>query len=132
MALRSSRCSAGPTAATAASVTRKVDSPGNACFAGTNDCVGSDYGAAKSKSPSSVTPSRSPSATSSSTAARSATAAPANTAPSPTPAAAPTASTPGPVARLRAGRLPRPGVASRPISRMRVLRVDPLRDAWVQ
>ena len=82
-------------AVTAASVTRKVDSSGNVCFAGANYRVGS-------KLPAPPSPSRRrrrhrrdlASATSSSAATPSSTTAPANTAPSPTPAAAPTASTP--------------------------------------
>ena len=80
--------------ASSPSVTRKVDSSGNVCFAGANYRVGTPIGAARSKSPSSVTPSRSRSVSSSSAATGSSTTAPANTAPSPTPAADPTAPTP--------------------------------------
>ena len=49
-------------------MTRKVDTSGNVSFAGANYRVGTPTGAARSKSPSSVTPSRSRSVSSSSAA----------------------------------------------------------------
>jgi hypothetical protein len=68
--------------ATAESVTRKVDSSGSVCFAGAGYRVGSSP-PARSRSRSSVRPSRSRSAPSSSARTRYATTAPANTAHSP-------------------------------------------------
>jgi integrase len=79
--------------ATSVSVTRKVVSWGNVCFAATNYHVGAKYRRRQGQVASSVTPSRTRSAESSSAAIPFATTAPANTAPSPTPAADPTGST---------------------------------------
>ena len=89
--------------ATAASVTRKVDSSGNVCFAGTSYRPGPSTAAARSRWPWWATRWRSPSATSSSAPTKSATTAPESTAPWPTPAADPIASTPPKGLTCRAG-----------------------------
>jgi hypothetical protein len=55
---RGRRLPPAPKTVTAASVTRKVDSSGNVCFAGSNYRVGSSSGDARCRSPSLVTRSR--------------------------------------------------------------------------
>lgn len=79
---------------TAASVTRKVDSSGNVCFAGASYRAGSKFRRRQVQVAVVGTPSSSRSAPSSSEPIPSATTAPASTAPWPTPAAGPAGSTP--------------------------------------
>lgn len=91
---RGRRLPPAPKAVTAASVTRKVDTSGNVCFAGTTYRVGSKYRRRQVQVAvvgDTVEISVGEELIRSH---KSATTAPANTAPSPTPAAAPTASTP--------------------------------------